>query len=128
MSDALCDIHDRRDARGQCSCSLIVKELRAEVEKLRFILDAIQVAREGEEDALIRLRAECERLRRADEMDHRGVLVDKLHAELERIRPVYEAAKAWRCDPQSDHQDIEHAFALADAVDAALVSEAKETR
>ncbi len=80
----------------------------------------------AERDAL---RAENERLKRADDMDHRGVLVDKLKAEVERMRPVFKVACGrWRTGHSAQVGSWPFQDALAEAVDAALASEAKETR
>jgi hypothetical protein len=80
------------------------------------------------------LRAEIERLHRTDEMDHRGVLVDKLRAEVERMRPVVHAARLWfkvhgenpgvHPDSNCRHADNQ----LGVFVDRYETSEAKETR
>jgi hypothetical protein len=103
MSDALCDIHDRRDTRGQCSCSLIVSELRAEVVKLK-----------AEKAMLAETMNEAVKRYLADEKEN------------ERMRPVYEiACGRWRTGHAAQVGSWPFQQALAAAVDAALASETK---
>ena len=44
---------------------------------------------------------EIDRLRQADDFDHRGILVDKLKAEIEAMRPVVEAAVGYCLAPSA---------------------------